>query len=64
MSANWIKFLLAAIVVMAIFLGGLGGWLLPRFGIEGALARAIAAGLGGALVAILYFRTIKKPGDA
>jgi len=64
MNANWIKFLLIALVIMAICLGGLGGWLLPRLGIEGAFARGLAAGLGGAAIAILYIKMIKKPGDA
>lgn len=64
MNANWLKFLLIALVVMAACLGGLGGWLLPRLGLEGALARGVAAGLGGAIIGLLYIRMIKRPGGA
>ena len=33
MNSDWIKFLLIAVVAMAVCLGGLGGWLLPQLGL-------------------------------
>ena len=59
-----LPFLLLAVVVMALFLGVGGGWLLPMLGVEGALARAIPAAIGGALIAILYVRMVKRPDGA
>lgn len=59
-----IPFLLAACVIMAFFLGVGGGWLMPTLGVEGPLAQAIPAAIGGALIAVLYVRMVKKPGDA
>jgi hypothetical protein len=61
---NWVLFLLIALVVMAACLGGLGGWLFPRLGFEGPLSRAVAAGVGGAIIGLLYVRIIKGPGRA
>jgi len=64
MSTQWIKFLLIALAAMAICLGGIGGWLLPSLGYEGPLWRALAAGIGGAIVAILYVKMIKRADGA
>ena len=36
MNADWVKFLLIAVVAMAVCLGGIGGWLLPQLGLEEA----------------------------
>ena len=52
----WVKFLVIAVVVMALCLGGLGGWLLPRVGLDASMARMLSAALGGVVVAILYQR--------
>jgi hypothetical protein len=64
MSAEWIKFLLVAIVVMVICLGGIGGWLLPQVGVGGVLARAIGGAIGGAIIAVCYQKMIKRPDGA
>jgi len=57
---SWIKFLAAAAVVMAVCLGGFGNYLLPRIGVDPAMARTIGAAAGGVIIAILYARM--KPG--
>jgi hypothetical protein len=59
-----VPFLLVAIVVMALALGVGGAWLMPMLGIEGALARAIPAGIAGAIIAILYVKMVKRPDSA
>ena len=59
---GWIKFLAAAVAVMAICLAGLGGWLLPRMGFDPSIARIIGAAVGGILVVVLLTRM--KPGQA
>ena len=59
-----VTFLLVAIVVMALALGLGGGWLMPMLGVEGALARAIPAGLAGAIIAVLYVKMVKRPDSA
>ncbi len=64
MNAKMIQFLLIAVVVMALCLGVGGGWLLPRFGIEGMLAQAIPGAIGGAIVALLYQRMIMRSDGA
>jgi len=56
----WVKFLVVAVIVMALCLGGLGGWLLPRMGVDPFTARIIAGALGGVLVVLLLQRM--KPG--
>ena len=30
MNSDWVKFILIALVAMAVCLGGIGGWLLPQ----------------------------------
>jgi len=62
MKIAW--FLLVALALMAVFLGLGGGLLLPALGVEGTLARAIPAGIAGALIAILFFRMFKRPEGA
>jgi hypothetical protein len=59
---GWLKFLIAAVVVMAVSLGGLGGWLLPRLGVDPFVARIAAGALGGVLVVLLLARM--RPGQA
>ena len=59
---GWIKFLAVAVIVMAVCLGGLGGWLLPRMGLDPAVARMIGAATGGVIIALLFVRM--KPGQA
>lgn len=59
---GWLKFLIAAVIVMALCLGGLGGWLLPRLGVDPLMARIAAGALGGVLVVLLMTRM--KPGRA
>ena len=59
-----VTFLLVAIVVMVLALGLGGGWLMPMLGVEGALARAIPAGLAGAIIAVLYVKMVKRPDSA
>jgi hypothetical protein len=54
-------FLGIALLIMAVCLGAIGGWLLPQLGVGGILARAIAGGLGGVLIAILYYRLFRRP---
>lgn len=56
-----VVFLIIAALIMVLFLAVGGGWLMPMLGIEGPLARAIPAGIAGALIAILYVRMVKKP---
>ena len=60
MNADMVKLLVIAVVVMTVCLAGIGGWLLPRFGIEGVMATAIGGGIGGAIIALLYQKMIKK----
>jgi hypothetical protein len=61
MNSDWVKFLLIAVVAMAICLGGIGGWLLPQLGIENpAVARAIGGAIGGVIIAICYQKMILK----
>lgn len=61
MTADWVKFLLIAVVVMVICLGGIGGWLLPRVGLENPmLTKAIGGAIGGAIIAICYQKMILK----
>lgn len=61
MNADWVKFLLIALVAMAVCLGGIGGWLLPRLGIENpAVAKAIGGAIGGVIIAIFYQKLILK----
>jgi len=57
----WVKFLIVAVIVMAICLGGLGGWLLPRLHLDPSTARFIGGAVGGMIVALLYVRM--KPGQ-
>jgi hypothetical protein len=52
----WLKFLVIAVIVMVVCLGGLGGWLLPRMGVEPSMARIIGPAIGGAIIAVLYQR--------
>lgn len=59
MSKQWILFLLIAVVVMSVCMGVIGGWLLPQYGFEGPLAKALPAALGGAIIAALYVKMIK-----
>jgi hypothetical protein len=53
----WVKFLVIAVIVMVVCLGGLGGWLLPRMGLDAGMARIVGTAIGGAIVAVLYQRT-------
>ena len=57
----WVKFLIAAVIAMAVCLGGLGGWLLPSLDLEPSVARFIGGAVGGMIVALLYVRM--KPGQ-
>lgn len=52
---NWVKFLLIAVCITVVCLGGLGGWLLPELGVRPDTARGMAAALAGGLIAVLYF---------
>lgn len=58
----WVKFLVIAVIVMVVCLGGMGGWLLPRMGLDPFAARIVASAIGGMIVAVLYQRM--KPGRA
>lgn len=58
MNSEWIKFLLIAVIVMAVCLGGIGGWLLPEFGLGPMPSRAIGGAIGGGIIAYLYQRMI------
>jgi hypothetical protein len=53
-------FLLIALAIMAVCLGLGGGLLLPALGVEGVAARAIPAGLAGAIIAVVYFQMFKR----
>lgn len=55
---------LVALAIMALCLGLGGGWLLPALGVEGALARALPAGVAGAIIAIVYLQMFKRPNGA
>jgi hypothetical protein len=57
-------FLLIALAIMALCLGLGGGWLLPAMGVEGALARALPAGIAGAIIAVVYLQMFKRPNGA
>jgi membrane associated rhomboid family serine protease len=57
----WVKFLIVAVIAMAICLGGLGGWLLPSLDFEPSTSRFIGGAVGGMIVALLYVRM--KPGQ-
>lgn len=59
---GWIKFLAFAVIAMAVCLGGLGGYVLPRLGLDLATARMVGAAIGGVIIAILFTRM--KPGQA
>jgi len=61
---SMVQFLIFAIVVMVICLGGIGGWLLPQLGIHGMAATAIAGGLGGAIMAVVYQKKVRKADGA
>jgi peptidoglycan/LPS O-acetylase OafA/YrhL len=52
----WIRFLVIAVIVVVLCLGGLAGWLLPRMGVDAGMARIIGGALGGVIVAVLYQR--------
>lgn len=60
MNADWIKFLLIAVVAMGVCLGGLGGWLLPQLGLGQMPARAIGGAVGGVIIALCYQKMILK----
>ena len=59
---GWVKFLIAAAIVMALCLGVLGGWLLPRMGVDPSTARIASSAVGGVLIVLLMARM--KPGRA
>ncbi len=59
---EWVKFLVAAAIVMALCLGGLGAWLVPQLGVDPSTARIASGALGGVLVVLLLQRM--KPGRA
>jgi hypothetical protein len=44
--------------------GGIGGWLLPMWGVEGMLVQVICGGIAGALIAAVYVTKVKKPDGA
>jgi len=56
------QFLAVALLVTFAVMFALGGWLLPRMGVDGGARTVIAGGVAGALVAGLYFRMIRRPG--
>lgn len=61
MNGDWVKLILIALVVMAICLGGIGGWLLPQLGIENPMvAKAVGGAIGGVIIAIFYQKLILK----
>lgn len=64
MNAKMTQFLLIALVLMAVCLGLGGGWLLPQLGFEPPLTQVMPAALGGALIALIYFRMFKRPDGA
>ena len=59
MKPQWGLFLFLSLVVMALCLGLGGAWLLPMMGVQGVVGRMIAAGIAGAIIAILYLKLIK-----
>jgi hypothetical protein len=59
---GWVKFLAAAVIVMFVCLGGLGGYVLPRMGLDASTARMVGAAIGGVIIAILFTRM--RPGQA
>ena len=59
-----VQLLVVAAIIMVACLGGLGGWLLPQLGIEGAVAQSIAAAIGGVLIGIVYLRMKRADGPA
>ena len=61
MNSDWVKFILIALVAMAVCLGGIGGWLLPQLGLENPMVtRAIGGAIGGVIIAICYQKMILK----
>ena len=57
---EWVKFLIVAMIVMALCLGVLGAWLLTIFGVDPSTARIASGGLGGVPVVLALQRM--KPG--
>jgi hypothetical protein len=57
-------FFLIALAIMAVCLGLGGGLLLPALGVEGQMARIIPAGIGGAIIGLVYLRMFRRPTGA
>ena len=62
MKIGW--FLLVALAIMAVCIGLGGGLLLPALGVERALAGTLSAGLGGAIVGVLFILMFRRPTGA
>jgi hypothetical protein len=57
-------FLLVALAIMAVCIGLGGGLLLPALGVVRGTAGTVAAGVGGAIVGVLYILTFRRPTGA
>ena len=61
-TAQIVRFLVAAVLASLLVNGLLGGWLLPRLGVEGLAATLVAGGATGIVVALLIVRLIRHRG--